>query len=76
MPRRCQRLWSLDALPMVRAFMYGPRWKKHFGVAFKFVAFPADGRVLAFTLEDEIRERVLDEIRPGVIAQWSDPRHV
>jgi hypothetical protein len=30
-------------------------------------------RYLTWSVDEEVRERVLDELRPGVVAQWSDP---
>ena len=74
---------SIDELPMPRAWMHGPRWQSHFGVTQRPIADvdpPWASRcragrkfVLVFTFEDEVRERVLEEIRPGVFAQWSAP---
>jgi hypothetical protein len=79
--RRC---WCVDRLPRVRTLMLGPRWRQAFGVEQRPIAeinppwamqVRADRKwVLVFTLEDEVRERVLEEIRPGIFAQWSDPR--
>lgn len=78
-----RRLWTNDRLTMPRVLMVGPRWRSHFGVrAVPIAEFnPAavgyharTKKVLVFTLEDDVRERVLDEIRPGVAAMWSEPR--
>lgn len=81
-----RRLFSLDRL-RVRVWMWGPRWRRAFGVrevplteiAPESVPYHPRARgktLLVFSLEDEVRERVLEEIRPGVYAQWSDPREV
>lgn len=84
-PRRARgmrRIWSIDRLP-VRAFMFGPKWKRLFDVREVPVAevdrlsakYHRPGKkLLVFTLEEDIRERVQVEIRPGVFAEWSDPR--
>jgi hypothetical protein len=66
-----RRLWNADHLPMPRVFMIGPRWRRHFGVKSEPRAFRSSK--LTFTFEPDVRELVLDEIRPGVYAQWSDP---
>jgi len=76
------RIWNLDRLPQVRCLLVGPRWKRGFNVQRVPIAdlIPArevpwhrpGRRVLVFTLEEDIRERVLMglELRPGVVAQW------
>ena len=74
------RTWCVDNLPSVRCLMIGPRWRRHFGVERRplcevrppWHALVRHGRrwVLCFTLEDDVRERVLDGIRPGVYAEW------
>jgi hypothetical protein len=78
------RLWSLDRLPMARAFLTGPRWRSTFDVQKRSLAeirppwwrHVRSGRkwVWVFTLEEDVRERLLEELSPGVFAQWSDPR--
>jgi hypothetical protein len=80
--RSVRRMYSLDNLPMPRAFFKGPKWKRHCGVREVPIAdvlpiaaqYHRPGRkLLIFSLEDEVRERVLPrEIRPGVIPMWSD----
>jgi hypothetical protein len=76
------QLFSLDYI-RVRTWMWGPRWRSLFGVRHVPLVevnpiaapyHPADKKVWLFTLEDDVRERVLEEIRPGVYADWSDPR--
>jgi hypothetical protein len=71
---------------MARVFMYGPKWRRHFKVIEVPIADvdaataqyyqPRSNRakLLMFTLEDDVRELVTEEVRPGVTAQWSDPR--
>lgn len=68
---------------MPRAFMYGPRWRRHFDVREVPVAdvdpvaakYHRPGRtLLVFTFEPDVRELLQLEIRPGVFAEWSDPR--
>jgi hypothetical protein len=57
---------SIDELPMQRPIAdVDPPWASRCRAGRKFV--------LVFTFEDEVRERVLEEIRPGVFAQWSAP---
>ena len=83
---RTRRIYSYDRLPMPRAFMHGPKWQRHFGVRALLVReMPPPGidvnrgdfsdarRYLAFTFEHDVRELVVKELRPGVVAQWSDP---
>lgn len=77
-----RRMWSVDDLPMPRVFMHGPRWRSAFGVSEIPIAvldperahWHRPGRkLLTFTLEEDVRERVCVEIRPGVVAEWMDP---
>ncbi len=77
-----RRMWSLDGLPMPRAFFRGPRWKRECEVREVPIAeidsvaarFHRLGRkLLVFSFENEVRERACHEIRPGVSAEWSDP---
>lgn len=80
--RSVRRMWSTDNLPMPRAFFKGPKWKRLCGVEERPIAevhpiaaqYHRPGRkLLIFTFEDEVRERVLQrEIRPGVIPMWSE----
>lgn len=79
--RKIRRMWSTDRLPMPRAFFFGRRWKKLCGVTEQPIAevdpeaakYHRPGRkLLLFSLEDEVRERVLEEIAPGVYAEWTD----
>ena len=82
--RSIARIWCVDNLP-VRALLIGPRWRSHFGVEKRAIAdvrppwhaLIRQGRrwVLCFTLEDDVRERVIEhgeELRPGVFAMWDD----
>src|SRR5688572_10839193 len=78
------RIWSIDDLPMPRAWFHGPKWKPLCGVTQRPIAevnppwanrVRANRRfVLVFTFEEEVRERVLEQLAPGVFAMWSDPR--
>lgn len=80
--RSVRRMYSLDALPMPRAFFRGPKWKRLCGVVERPIAeihpiaaqYHRPGRkLLIFSFEDEVRERILPrEIRPGVIPMWSE----
>jgi hypothetical protein len=81
--RRLRKLHSLDNLPALRCFLHGPKWRRHFGITETPIAeidpnaarFHRPGRkLLLFTLEADVRERIQEEIRPGVYAEWSDPR--
>jgi hypothetical protein len=84
--RSVRRMWSLDRLPMPRAFMTGPRWRSTFGVREVPIAeldpdaarFHRPGRkLLMFSLEEDVRERVTlgygarEQLRPGVFEEWS-----
>lgn len=63
-------------------WMWGPGWRKAFGVREVPLAdvspssvpfHPRGKKLLMFTLEDDVRERVMigrDELRPGVYAEW------
>lgn len=84
-PRGFKGLWSFDELPRARVWMTGPHWRRLFGVqqvplvdvAPDSARFHRPGKqVLLFTFEDDVRELVLEEIRPGVYAEWSDPREM
>jgi hypothetical protein len=68
-PRRrgIRHLYQCDRLQHARVWMTGPHWRKCFGVQRAMT-------VLLFSFEEDVRELVLEEIRPGVYAQWSDPR--
>src|SRR5205807_90016 len=81
--RSVRRMWSLDQLPMPRAFFRGPKWRRLCGVAELLIAdvdpvaaqYHRPGRkLLLFSFEDDVRERVLEPLRHDVVAQWSDPR--
>jgi hypothetical protein len=76
-------MWSFDHLPMPRAFFKGPKWKRLCDVSERLIAdvdpfaaqYHRPGRkLLMFTLEDDVRERACEQLRPNVFAQWSDPR--
>jgi hypothetical protein len=81
-----RRIWPLPdlALPNVRIFVAGPRRRRAFGicrrsiaeVAPRFAGMHRAGKQLWwFDLEDDVRELVMrHEIRPGVTAEWTDPR--
>jgi len=81
--RAMRRMWSMEQLPMPRAFFRGPRWKRLCGVRETPIVeidpvaaqYHRKGRkLLIFSFEDDVRERVLEELRPEVFAMWSDPR--
>jgi hypothetical protein len=81
--QRMRRVWIAPVLRNVRVFMYGPRWQRHFDVQRRPVAdidpeaaryHRAGKRLLIYDVEADVRERVLEELRPGVVAQWVDPR--
>lgn len=81
--RALRHIYSVDDLPMPRAFMHGPKWRRHFEVQAVPIAvlspalasFHRPGRtVLTFSFETDVRELVLEQLRPGVFAEWSDPR--
>lgn len=81
--RSVRRMWSSDELPMPRAFFRGPRWKRLCDVREVPIAeidpvaakYHRPGRkLLIFTFEDEVRERICEQLRFDVYAQWSDPR--
>lgn len=59
-------------LPMPRVFLFGPRWRR-----FLMTYQTHTGRVAhhprVYDFEPDVREFVVrTEIRPGVIAEWSD----
>ena len=64
-----RRVWSPDRLPMPRALFHGPKWRRRCDVYLLGSVTPK----LVFSFEDEVRERVLEQLRPGVFAMWSDP---
>ena len=60
-------MWSLDRLPMARAFFTGPKWRRHFDVREIPIAdvdpeaarLHRPGRkLLMFTFEEDVRELV------------------
>jgi hypothetical protein len=81
---RMLRVRVTDPLPLARVWMRGPRWKRAFGLqhlAYSHVnppsaehQNPTDKMFWWYDFEDDVRELVLEELRPGVVAQWSDPR--
>lgn len=83
--RATRRLWSIDGLLMASVWMYGPRWRRHFAVVETPIVeldpeaakYHRPGRkLLTFTLEDDVRELIMDPINPALdrVAMWSDPR--
>lgn len=80
--RRILRVYCLEPT-RVRVWFYGPKWKRLCGVREVPIAdvvppeqvawHRAGKRILVFSIEEEIRERVLEEIRPGVFSMWTDP---
>jgi hypothetical protein len=81
--RSLRRMWSLEQLPMPRAFFTGPKWKRLCEVREVPIAeihpqaaeLHRPGRkLLIFSFEDEVRERVLERLGHDVFACWSDPR--
>lgn len=73
-----RRVWCRDGLWMPRIWMWGPRWMRYFNVQLvpiaTFAPHRAGKKLLVVTLEDDLRELMFQEIRPGVYADWSDPR--
>jgi hypothetical protein len=54
------------ALPQLRVVLCGRRWRE-------LVVPDASGR-LVYDVAADVRERVVDELRPDVAGMWSDPR--
>lgn len=52
-------------LPMLRMVICGPKWRQFF--------YEPGSREVRDVFHEDVRERVLEEVRPGVYAQWSDP---
>jgi hypothetical protein len=80
---RPRRLAVLETLPMPRVFLRGPRWQKHFNVQRRPIAdvhpWSAESRrpgktLFVYSFLDDVRERVLEQLRHDVYAEWSDPR--
>jgi hypothetical protein len=72
-----RRMACLAPLPNIRVFLHGPRWRRTFDVKEVATALPRGGPVrlvLLYDFEADVRELVLDELRPDVFAMWSDPR--
>lgn len=69
-PRRRPRVLcgraTYDQLPMPRVWAFGSQLRQ-------FLMPIGDTRA-GYSFEDDVRERVLEEVRPGVVAMWSDPR--
>lgn len=73
----------LDGLRMPRVWMHGPKWMRSFGVREVLLVdilpdrmrpyFDPKRKGLTWSFEDDIRELITEEIRPGLVAQWSDP---
>lgn len=78
-----RRIYVLDGLRMPRVWMHGPKWRRLFDVREVLLVdllppsldryFDPRRKALTWSFEDDIRELIQDEIRPGVYAQWSDP---
>lgn len=75
--RGFRRLYVFDELQMPRVWITGPRWRRHFGVREACHRIQRTS-MLIYSFEDDVRELVLGqlEIRPGVYAQWVDPREM
>lgn len=58
-------------LPLARMWLCGPKWRRGFEVEAQKRSFRKSRLVVSF--EADIRERICEELRPGVVAQWSDP---
>jgi hypothetical protein len=78
-----RRMWSFDGLPMARVYMHGPKWRRWFEVREVPIAeidpdaapLHRPGRkLLVFTLEEDVRERVCEQLGFDRYAMWSDPR--
>ncbi len=64
------RLDVATGLPGVRLWIATPtrrHWKR-------YARAGAVGRTVADIVEEETRERVLEELRPGIYAEWTDLR--
>lgn len=81
---RMLRLRVLEPLPLARVWMRGPKWKRAFNVTHRALVdvdpeAARDRRPLQaktywwYDFEHDVRELVVEEIRPGVLAEWSDP---
>jgi hypothetical protein len=80
---RMLRVRVKDHLPMAGVWMRGPKWQRAFNVQCRRIAEVEPAEAVHYRpsqtfwwydFEADVRERVLDEIRPGVVAEWSDPR--
>lgn len=78
-----RRVYNLEQLPLPRCYMCGPKWRRLFDVEERLLAdirpesaiYHRPGKtILVFSFEHDVRELVLEELRPGVFAMWSDPR--
>lgn len=77
-------MYSIDGLRVPRAWFHGPKWKRLCGVrevpiadlvpAEQLTWHPRGKKILVFSFEEDLRELMFEEIRPGVYADWSDPR--
>jgi hypothetical protein len=56
-----------DPLPMSRVWFHGPKWQRAFDLQH-------DEKSWWYDCEPDVRERVCEEIRPGVVADWCDAR--
>jgi len=83
---RMIRVRVLTPLPMAGVWMRGPKWKRAFHLTHRALADvdPEAARVRRplqaktywwYDFEDDVRELVVrSELRPGVIAEWTDWR--
>lgn len=77
--------YARHALPLARVRLYGPRRFRAFGVRRTPIAdvvapheverYRRGTKLWIYDLDEDVRELVVrTEIRPGVIAEWTDPR--
>lgn len=72
-----RRVYSADNLPLVRFWFHGPKWRRHCDVQNVHAGFSLKMRprkILMTSLEEEIRERVLERVYHDRYAMWADAR--
>jgi hypothetical protein len=66
-----------ERLPALRVALYGRRWWRLCTGARGELATLFDvyvGELIYPHIEEEVRERIVEEMRPGIASMWSDPR--
>lgn len=69
--RRLDPVHLGDALPALRVVLCGPHWRTLGGAA---SVWHGDQVRLVYDVEPDVRERVVEQLRPDVVAMWADPR--